>query len=59
MKHNIRRTSPKGPGEKFIGVCTLCGAPNLTSKDVWQDCPNQRGLTLEDSIMEAVTGKTN
>ncbi len=34
--HLIERTSPKG--EKFVGRCSLCGKPNLTTKDANEDC---------------------
>lgn len=52
MKHNIERTSPKGG--LFIGTCVLCGSANLRFSDVTQDCPNQRGLTEDESLLHAI-----
>ena len=57
MKHVIERTSPKGSGQRFIGTCRLCGTPNLPMIAVTEDCPNQRGLTSDEALMEAITGK--
>lgn len=54
MKHNIERTSPKGG--PFVGTCVLCGTPNLKMEDAMEDCPNQRGMTEEESILEAIKG---
>lgn len=54
--HSIERTSPKGPGAKFVGTCRLCGTPNLTASAALQECPNQRGLTADESLIEAITG---
>jgi hypothetical protein len=55
MRHSIQRTSPKG--QDFVGTCSLCGTPNLTTKNVHDECPNQRGLTSDEAVIEAVTGK--
>jgi hypothetical protein len=56
MKHSLERTSPKGPGQKFTGTCGLCGTPNLPWKAVFEDCPNPRGLTEDESLIEAIEG---
>jgi hypothetical protein len=55
MRHSLERTSPKG--QDFVGICTLCGTPNLTFKNMQDDCPNQRGLTQEEAVLEAIEGK--
>lgn len=55
--HAIERTSPKGPGQKFIGTCRLCGTPNLPASAALQECPNQRGLTADEALIEAIEGK--
>lgn len=55
MRHSIQRTSPKG--QDFVGTCTLCGTANLTMANIHDECPNQRGLTNEEAVIEAVTGK--
>lgn len=56
ITHSIERTSPKGPGQKFIGVCFLCGTSGLTASDALKECPNQRGLTQDDALIEAIKG---
>jgi hypothetical protein len=53
MKHSLERTSPKG--QDFIGTCALCGTPNLTLSDR-EDCPNVRGLTEDEALIEAIEG---
>lgn len=58
MRHSLERTSPKG--QKFVGVCVLCGTPGLTFEDMKNDeCPNQRGLTEDEAVIEAITGVRN
>jgi hypothetical protein len=53
MKHAIHRTSPKGGS--FVGTCANCGRADLTFDDFRQDdCENVRGLTEEESIIEAI-----
>lgn len=56
MKHHINRTSPKG--REFIGTCALCGKADLKMKDAFEDCENPRGLTVEQALLESVTGKS-
>ena len=53
--HSLRRTSPKGGPS--INVCVLCGEEELVPSDVFTPCPNQRGLTQTEALVEAVTGK--
>lgn len=49
----VNRTSAKG--QPFIGTCAACGKTGLSLKDVQNDyCPNQRGLTREDALIEAI-----
>lgn len=52
--HAIERTSPKG--QNFIGTCRLCGTPNLPMSAVHEECPNQRGLTQDEALIETITG---
>jgi hypothetical protein len=54
MKHSLERTSPKG--QEFIGTCRLCGTSNLSMGAVFEDCPNPRGLTEDESLIEAIEG---
>jgi hypothetical protein len=54
MKHSLERTSPKGPGQKFIGYCRLCGQQNLPGSAVFEDCENPRGLTADEAVIDAI-----
>ena len=57
MKHSLRRTSPKG--QAFLGVCTLCGKENVTLEQMGkEECPNVRGLSEEEAVLEAIKDKT-
>lgn len=53
--HSIERTSPKG--QKFVGTCRLCGTPGLTLASMNDECPNQRGLTADEALIEAIEGE--
>lgn len=56
MSHAINRTSPKG--QPFLGTCYKCGKPGLTvSGAMSEECPNVRGLTQDEALIEAITGK--
>ncbi len=52
MKHSLERTSPKG--QRFIGVCVLCGEPELEIEAANLECPNLRGLTSDEAVLEAI-----
>ena len=52
--HAIERTSPKGPGSKFIGTCWQCGKIDLTLGDARERCENISQLTCEESLLVAV-----
>lgn len=54
--HHIERTSPKGEGQEFVGTCRLCGTPNLRASDALKECPNQRGLSEEEALIEIIEG---
>jgi hypothetical protein len=56
MKHTIERTSPKGPGQKFLGTCILCRRQNLPMSAALEECDNPRGLTADEALMEAIEG---
>lgn len=56
VTHSIERTTPKGPGHKFVGTCVLCGERGLVASDALKECPNQRGLTQEEALIEAIKG---
>lgn len=50
--HSLERTSPKGG--PFVGTCTLCGTPNLRLDALREGCPNQRGLSQDEALLEAI-----
>jgi hypothetical protein len=50
--HALERTSPKG--QDFIGTCRLCGTPNLKTPFDDPPCPNQRGLSEDEALIEAI-----
>lgn len=50
--HALIRTSPKG--EKFIGTCIQCGTPNLSMNSVKEECPNQRGISCDEALLEVI-----
>jgi hypothetical protein len=52
--HSLERTSPKGG--PFIGRCVLCGKPGLKSSDALKPCPNPRGVTSNESVINAIEG---
>lgn len=52
--HALERTSPKG--EKFIGTCRLCGATGLLMGDARKPCPNPRGVTEDQAVLDAIGG---
>ena len=55
--HSVERTSPKGEGQQFIGTCRKCGKEGLTTKQAMEEeCPNTRGLTEEEDLIESITG---
>jgi hypothetical protein len=56
--HSIERTSPKGPGLPSIGTCRLCDRTNLSASAALLECDNPRGLTTEESLLEAIEGES-
>ena len=52
--HVIDRTSPTGPGQKFVGTCRLCGLRGLTPANMNDECENVRGLSQEDALVEVI-----
>ncbi len=54
--HSLRRTSPKGPGQKFVGICVLCGKPDLTFANMDEECENVRGVSQDQALIEAIKG---
>jgi hypothetical protein len=55
-RHITTRTSPKG--QDYLGTCRMCGANNLTIEQTNAECPGGRGVTVDDALAEALTGKT-
>jgi hypothetical protein len=56
--HAIERTSPKGPGQKFIGTCMKCGRTGLTFADMGEPCENIAGMTADEALLLAIDGPT-
>jgi hypothetical protein len=54
--HAIIRTSAKGPGQPFIGTCSLCGASGLPSSAALEYCENVRNLTDDEALAEVIAG---
>ncbi|ODU36612.1 hypothetical protein [Sphingopyxis sp. SCN 67-31] len=52
--HDLIRTSPKGPGQKFVGRCIKCGIDNLTFSDMDGECVNPAGLDSGDALTLAL-----
>lgn len=52
--HDLVRTSPKGPGQKFVGRCIKCGIDGLTFADMSKECVNPAGLDQHESLILAV-----
>lgn len=52
--HSLQRTSPKGG--PFVGTCSLCGRTGLKFEDLTTECENQRGLTQDEAVVEAIKG---
>ena len=40
MSHALIRTSPKGKGQKFVGICVKCGEPDLPFEAAHEPCPH-------------------
>ena len=57
MSHSLRRTSPKGPGQPFIGTCTKCGIENIPLIRMHEDCANPANLTDDDALLIAISDK--
>ncbi len=56
MRHMVvHRTSPKGPGQPFLGTCGACGKKEITFEQLGiDDCENVRGMTNEEAFLEAI-----
>ena len=52
ITHSLERTSHFS--EPFVGRCVLCGAWGMTMADALKPCPNPRGLTSDEALLEAI-----
>jgi uncharacterized OB-fold protein len=52
--HALVRTSPKG--QRFIGRCIKCGASDLPMSAACDECPNPKGMSQDDALIEAILG---
>lgn len=55
--HAVTRTSPRGPGEKFLGRCVLCQQTNLPLSAALEPCPNLTGQTFSATLIQAIEGE--
>lgn len=51
MSHAIERTSPKGPGQAFEGMCIKCGQTGLKLADGLKACPADDTMSNEAAIL--------
>lgn len=56
--HSLRRTSPKGPGQPFIGRCVLCGEIDLPMIAATFPCPNPEGMSQDEAVLDAMDGNS-
>lgn len=54
--HVLERTSPKGPGSKFLGKCILCGEDNLPLRAAQEICGNPDAVSTDSAVVMAVNG---
>lgn len=54
MSHALRRTSPKGPGQAFIGTCTKCGLENIPLDRMHEECTNPANITNAEALLAAI-----
>ncbi len=59
MSHALTRTSPKGPGQKFIGRCTKCGEENLPMSAALDDCPADNLVSDEQALIDIIKAPTS
>ncbi len=55
--HALRRTSPKGPGQQFVGTCMKCGMENVPIERMHEQCVNPAGLNQDETLMLAIRGE--
>lgn len=59
MSHALKRTSPKGPGQAFIGTCTKCGVKNIPLARMHEECANPANITDGEALAHAIKGTTH
>lgn len=52
MSHALIRTSPKGRGQEFIGICYKCGRANLPIEGASWDCPEDEEVSDSDALIQ-------
>jgi hypothetical protein len=53
--HSLVRTSPKG--QDFVGRCVLCGQEGLPMIAALLKCPNPRGVSNDQAVLDAILGE--
>ncbi len=59
MAHAIERTSPTGPGQKFVGKCVKCGQHGLGLSDALMDCPADEVMSDEAALLHILDKETD
>ena len=54
MTHAIERTSPKGKGNKFIGICIKCGEEGLDIGAATKECPMDDEISDQEALMSII-----
>jgi hypothetical protein len=52
--HALRRTSPKGPGQAFVGTCMNCGLTDLPLSRMQEPCVNPGNFTQDETLIRAI-----
>lgn len=59
MTHAIERTSPTGPGQKFVGKCVKCGQDGLRLSDGTKDCLADEIMSDEAALLHILDKETD
>lgn len=50
MSHALTRTSPKGPGQQFLGTCIKCGLEDIPLSRMNEECVNVADITDGEAL---------
>lgn len=54
MTHALKRTSPTGVGQVFIGTCIKCGGTGLLSIDALRPCPADEAMSDSEALIKLI-----